>query len=164
MNKKLLTRIIAFALAIFALITTCVGCKEPVPEEKAYTAPVRVMSYNILNIQWAKEQKTPAADRVGYLKNILDVYKPDVAGIQEVCQEWHTTISSDIVGSTDYAFACKSTFNKTYNMTTFIYNTKTVKPIQEYVFELEQNSDIRVLAVAVFERLSDGTFLLQTGK
>ena len=156
MNKKFcFTRLMALLLIIFTILATGVACKDVEAEKPTDNTPLRVMSYNILNIEWANEQKTPARDRVGYLKNIIDYYKPDVAGIQETCQEWHEAIESNILANSDYAFACKSTFNRTYNLTTIIYNTKKMKLVQEYVFELEQYSDGHVFAVAVFERLSD---------
>ena len=41
-------------------------------------------------------------------------------------------------------------------MTTFLYNTQTVKLVEEYVIDLDTNSDIRVFSVAIFETLSDG--------
>lgn len=154
--KKLLRRSISLLLVVF-LLATCVACKDEQPTEKTTdTTPLRVMSYNILNPIWATGGNAPVEGRDELFKNIIDYYKPDVAGIQEACDAWHIAIKELLIDNGDYAFACKSTFNKTYNLTTLIYNTKKVKLVQEYVFELEQNSDIRVLAVAVFERLSDG--------
>ena len=41
-------------------------------------------------------------------------------------------------------------------MTAFLYNPKTVKPVEEYIYTLDPNSEIRILTVAVFEKLSNG--------
>lgn len=120
-------------------------------------ADIRVMSYNILHPEWSSGASyVTIVGRDTNLKNIINYYKPDVVGLQEACQPWHFAVDKYLVKGGDYAFACASTSTKPYNMTTMIYNKKTVKLIEEYVVDLDANSDIRVLAVAVFEKLSDG--------
>jgi endonuclease/exonuclease/phosphatase family metal-dependent hydrolase len=47
-------------------------------------------------------------------------------------------------------------------MTTFLYNTQTVKLVEEYVIDLDKNSEIRVFSVAIFEKLSDGKRFIVT--
>lgn len=123
--------------------------------ELAENADIRLMSYNILySTEYLVE------DRIGNFLNILGYYKPDVIGLQETSagsnEGWHEYIQDALVADEIYLKACKSSDSVSGLMTTFLYNPNTVKLIDEYVIDLEEGSQIRVLAVAVFERLSDG--------
>ncbi len=126
--------------------------------ELAEGADIRVMSYNILHPSWSNVvENVPIAGRDINLAKILLYYMPDVAGIQEVNSGWHTAIKKILVDTGYYKQACRMTRNgKKTNMTTFLYNPQTVKLIDEYVIDLQSNSDIRVFSVAVFEKLDDG--------
>ena len=115
------------------------------------------MSYNILHPQWCSTSSYVSVQgRYQLVRDIIFDYQPDVVGLQEVESEWHSKINSSICNNSDYKFACKYNNKGTFNMTTFIYNSKKLKLLKEYVVDLDTNSDIRVLSVAVFERISDG--------
>ena len=123
--------------------------------ELAEDADIRVMSYNLL---YSTEHLVE--DRIGNLLNILGYYKPDVIGLQEISAGsnagWHEYIQDSLCADEIYLKACKSSDSVSALMTTFLYNPDTVKLIDEYVIDLEEASNIRVLCVAVFERLADG--------
>lgn len=122
--------------------------------ELAEGADIRVMSYNILNPEWGGNAIGLGRDKQA--ANIILYYLPDVIGVQETCGTWHKALQKYLVDTGMYAFACQKNNAKSYNMTTLMYNTQTVKLIDEYVIDLDKNSDIRVFSVAVFEKLSDG--------
>ena len=118
-------------------------------------ADVRVMSYNVLySTVYLVE------DRIGNFLNILGYYQPDVIGLQECSagsnEGWHEYIQDALVADGVYLKACKNSDSVNGLMTTFLYNPDTVKLIDEYVIDLDAGSQIRVLSVAVFERIADG--------
>lgn len=131
--------------------------------ELAEGADIRVMSYNILHPSWSNVvSNVPVEGRDTRVANIFLYYMPDVVGLQETNANWHNNLKKLLVDTGIYAKACEKNNAKSYNMTTFLYNTQTVKPVEEYVLDLDKNSDIRVLSVAVFEKLSDGTRFVVT--
>lgn len=116
-------------------------------------ADIRVMSYNILHPSWGN---VAVDGRDTNVANILLYYMPDVVGLQETNATWHKALEKILVDTGFYAKACERCNTVAYNMTTFLYNTQTVKLIDEYVIDLDKSSEIRVFSVAVFEKLSDG--------
>ena len=128
--------------------------------ELAEGADIRIMSYNILNPNWGGNAIELGRDK--NVANILLYYMPDVVGVQETFAGWHRALQKYLVDTGMYAFACQRTNAKGYNMTTLMYNTQTVKLIDEYVVDLDKYSDIRVFSVAVFEKLSDGKRFIVT--
>ena len=116
------------------------------------------MSYNILHPEWCSTHGyVPVNDRIGYVHDIIVDYAPDVIGLQEADDNWHSAINSRICNETNYKFACKKNKYSEINMTTFLYNSSTVNLIEENIVFLDDDDTfIRVLSVAVFERKSDG--------
>ena len=120
--------------------------KEEVSSEEEividYNSPtLRVMSYNILHPEWCStESYVSTSDRVGLLKAIVDDYKPDVIGLQETSDGWHSSIRSKIIKNSTYEFACRKANSGEYNMTTFIYNTETVKLLEEKIIDLDSTN------------------------
>ena len=115
------------------------------------------MSYNILHPEWCStESYVSVSGRIELVRDIINDFLPDVIGLQEVNDSWHSSISSKIVKEGKYKTACKKSNKGEYNMTTFLYNSETVTLKDEYIIDLDSINYIRVLAVAVFERNSDG--------
>ena len=154
-NRKNALRIFAIFLALVMLTLSFTSCKE----EKI--ADVRVMSYNILNPEWSSTGET-AESRVDGFFEVLTRYMPDVVGIQEASYLWHDVINGVLQEDDTYQFACEKTYLFKDNMTTFLYNTKTVKLVNESIFDLDTGSDIRLFSVATFEKLSDGKQFIVT--
>ena len=117
-------------------------------------ADVRIMSYNVLNPKWNTSAPIEGRDKIA--TDVIRYYMPDVVGVQETAELWHKAIKTYLVDTGYYATACAKTASGKYNMTTFLYNPKTVRLIDEYIIDLDEGSDIRVFAVAVFETISDG--------
>ena len=115
------------------------------------------MSYNILHPEWSSyADNVPIKGRDTIVANMIKSYLPDVIGVQEACDEWQSSLNRLLVSTGYYKQACKKCNDNNINITTIYYNPKTVKPVKEYVLELEKNSARRVIAVAVFEKIADG--------
>lgn len=131
--------------------------------ELAEGADIRVMSYNILHQNWSNVTSlVPVEGRDERVANILLYYMPDVVGLQEVSALWHQSLNELLVETGLYEKACEKNNANAYNMTTFLYNPRTVKLVDSYVIDLDKNSEIRVFSVAIFEKLSDGTRFVVT--
>ena len=117
-------------------------------------ADIRVMSYNVLNPKW--NTSAPIDGRDDIVAEVIKYYMPDVVGVQETAEVWHNALKSRLVDTGYYAMACAKTTSGKYNMTTFLYNPETLRLVDEYVIDLDAGSDIRVFAVAVFEKIADG--------
>ncbi len=118
-------------------------------------ADIRVMSYNILHPDWSK---VPVTGRDETVAAILKYYMPDVVALQEAGAKWHKALKPLLTDTGIFAFACRQSNAEgfTYNTTCFLYNPKTVKLVEEYILDLDFRDATKVLAVAVFEKLSDG--------
>ncbi|MBR2388631.1 MAG: endonuclease/exonuclease/phosphatase family protein [Clostridia bacterium] len=122
-------------------------------------ADLRVMSFNILMSQYAAIESNKRDLRMA---NILMYYMPDVVALQETEELWHTLIEKYLVEPGIYAKAAEKTASGAYNMTTFLYNPKTVKLLNTEIHEVVKNSDVRLFVVCEFEKLSDGTRFVTT--
>ncbi len=131
-------------------------------EDSPYLAEgtdLRVMSFNILMSQYAAIESNKRDVRMA---NILMYYMPDVVALQETEKLWHTLIDKYLVEPGIYAKAAEKTASGAYNMTTFLYNPKTVKLISTDIREITKNSDVRLFVTCEFEKLSDGTRFVAT--
>ncbi len=155
---KYSVRIFPVVVALILLITSLCSCKGNKDEQEA---DVRIMSYNILNPEWSSTGET-AESRVEPFYNLVTEYMPDVIGLQEASYLWHNVINNVLQEDDTYDFACEKTYLFKENMTTLLYNTKTLKLIDESIFDLEKNSEHRVFVVAIFEKLSDGKQFIVT--
>ena len=157
--KKHFLRLLAAVVALLLLVPV-LGVAED-EAKLAEGADIRVMSFNLLHPDWGK---SPVNGRLPNVVSILEYYMPDVVGIQEVDAKWHRALIPALIDTGVYAPACRQSnaAGFQFNLTTFLYNPKTVKLVDEYVLDLDKNSNIRVLAVGVFEKLSDGTRFVVT--
>lgn len=120
-------------------------------------AELRIMSYNILHESWSNvEDSVPVAPRAVKLTALLTYYRPDVVGILEVSSDWHDYLDRFLVSTGLYTKACSRTNSGKDNLTCFLYNPETVKLLDSYIIDMDANSNIRLIAVAVFERLENG--------
>ena len=85
---------------------------------KASGAEYRIMTYNILAHYWT--DYICIDKRSEPLKAVLNVYSPDVVGLQEVCNEWSSKLPG-IIGD-EYAFINQKTPDgKFINLSAIIY-------------------------------------------
>lgn len=179
--KQKFIRILALIITVVLLAITLCACKPSQKQEDVQstasggnesqgkeeetvkaTADVRIMSYNILNPEWTNSANGAAEDRIKFVRDIIIDYAPDVIGLQEASYGWHAALEVAMCENDDYRFACKFNNTERHNMTTFLYNSKTLKLVDEYVIDIVTYSDIRVVSVAVFEKLSDDTRFVVT--
>ena len=155
-KNAMLLRIFALVLALMLSLPMMAGAETTDAAELAEGADIRIMSYNIMHPDWSK---SPIKNRSQAVLNILDYYKPDVVGVQEADAKWQRFWITNLIDTGLYAPACRQSNADgfQFNLTTFLYNPQTIKLIDEYVLDLDANSNIRVLAVAVFEKIADGS-------
>jgi len=147
MKKSNATRLLTLITIILVMVSSLGACKNK-------ETTIRVMSYNILHPNWCStEEFVNVYDRDNIVTDIFNDYMPDVVGLQETSSVWHSALESILADEGVYDFACRNTKEGKRNLTTFIYNTKKLKLVDEYVIDLYEVSDIRVLSVAVFETL-----------
>ena len=150
-------KLFALVLAL-VLMLSAVPCLAQTTDDPALAegADVRIMSFNLMNPDWSK---VPVTDRTQKVVDTLLYYQPDVVGIQEANAKWQKALKPVLTETGLYNPACRQSnaAGFKYNMSAFMYNVATVQLVEEAVLDLDPGSDIRVLAVAVFEKLSDGT-------
>lgn len=156
-QKRNFIRFFAIIIATAMLIMALGACKQ---EEQ--TVDIRIMSYNILNPDWTSAPNTAVEDRIVLVRDIVNDFAPDVIGLQEAEVKWQAAIEVALCDNGTYKFACKLNKTEKPNMTTFLYNTKTLKLVDEYVIDIDEHSDIRVVSMAIFEKISDGKRFLVT--
>lgn len=133
------------------------GAEDPALAEGA---DLRVMSFNILAELW--NDKPPIKGRDELTVSILFSYMPDVAGLQEVSANWHTTLSGMLEGV--YSFASPVIPGGSTNYSTLIYNNAKAELIETGVEVYSQGNDpkLRNLTWGYFRRISDGATYLVT--
>ena len=148
--RTILMRITAFLLALLFPLISLGEREEPLAEG----AELRIMSFNLMHPDWSR---IPVKGRDEKAAAILLANMPDVAALQEAGAKWHKALIPLLVESGHYAQACRKSNAEgfIYCCTTFLYNPRTLRLVDEYILDLDPRDAARVLSVAVFERLSD---------
>ncbi len=116
-------------------------------------AEFRVMSYNIM-AQWPTwgGDYMPICQRFEGYKGVIDAYSPDVAGIQEVSDEW-SELLPEKYGDT-YEFVNRRTpDDKFYNLSTIIYKKDKFDVVASGLqyFAFSGPNKIRLVDWAIFK-------------
>ncbi|MCM1114881.1 MAG: hypothetical protein NC397_05235 [Clostridium sp.] len=116
----------------------------------ANSADVRIMSSNLL-VHYESWGGTPAKPRAKKYAEILQAYKPDVVGIQELCDSWYCLVNRNMPDGYKMLFPLST--GAFVNMTAMIYNSNTLDLIDSGKFAYAQGDNIRLRRVvwAVFE-------------
>ena len=116
---------------------------------------LRVMTYNILANYWTDYIATDL--RYEPLKGVIDVYDPDIIGLQEVCAQWSNKIYSKL--SDTYAFVNQKTPDgKFVNLSAIIYKKDKFEVVEtglEYLTPQGPNH-IRLVNWAIFKDKATG--------
>ena len=157
--KRFVAIVCLLALAAAIIAPGRMNCLAETGEdapELAEGAELRVMSFNILHPDWSR---IAVNGRDEIVAGILSYYMPDVVALQEAGAKWHKALKPLLLDTGVYAVACRQSNAEgfIYNATCFLYNPATVKPVEEYILDLDYRDVARVFSVAIFERLSDGT-------
>jgi len=114
------------------------------------TADVRIMSSNLL-VHYESWGGLPAKPRAKQYIELLQAYKPDVVGIQELCDEWFCCVNKNLPDG--YKMLYPLSTGAFVRMTAMIYNSDTLDLIDSGNFAYEQgdNPRLRRIVWAVFE-------------
>lgn len=113
-------------------------------------ADVRIMSSNLL-VHYESWGGLPAKPRAKKLVKMLEVYKPDVIGVQELSDSWFCCMNRNLPKG--YKMLYPFSTGAFVRMTAMVYNTDTLKLIESGNFKYEQGDNPRLRRVvwAVFE-------------
>lgn len=113
-------------------------------------ADIRVMTANILAEMESWGGTTPVSRRAEIFAAVLDVYEPDVVGVQEVTDAWYRYLPQ-YVGE-KYAFLHQKTPTGLTNYSSILYDKTKYDVLDSGVqyFSTEGASNIRLVTWAVF--------------
>ncbi|MEG0546957.1 MAG: endonuclease/exonuclease/phosphatase family protein [Oscillospiraceae bacterium] len=119
--------------------------------EMSKEANIRIMSSNVL-VHIKGWGGIPVKPRAQQFAEVLHHYTPDVVALQEMCKDWYKLLPPQI--SDTYAMLD----TKPADYTTMIYNTKTLKLLEQGIFRYtkESNKNCRFIVWGVFEKLETG--------
>ncbi len=124
-------------------------------------ADIRIMTANILAEMETWGGTTPVARRVEIFAAVLDVYQPDVVGVQEVTNAWYSYLPK-YVGD-KYVFLHPKTPTGLTNYSSILYDKTKYDVIDSGVeyFSTDGPNNIRLVTYAVFSsKTSDVKFCL----
>ncbi|MDE6658902.1 MAG: hypothetical protein K2K01_02145, partial [Eubacterium sp.] len=118
------------------------------------TGEIRIMSSNLL-ADYKSWGGTPVKPRAKKYLDVLDAYKPDVVGVQELCECWFCCVSNNLPNG--YRLLNPISTGAFFRMTSMLYNAETLDVVDSGTFAYE-NGDPRLRRViwAVFEIKENG--------
>lgn len=121
-------------------------------------AEFRVMTYNIM-AQWSGwgGDYMPVEQRFEAFASIMDVYSPDVVGLQEVSEQWSNKILAEY--GSEYAYIYQKTPDGKYiNLSTIIYKKDKFNVVDKGLqyFSFNGPNQIRLVTWAIFEDKATG--------
>ncbi|HIR53061.1 MAG TPA: endonuclease/exonuclease/phosphatase family protein [Candidatus Onthovicinus excrementipullorum] len=118
-------------------------------------ASTRIMSSNLL-VHYASWGGEPAKPRAKMYVSLIEKYRPDVVGLQEVCGSWFACLYHNLPDG--YKFIDPLTTGLFVHMTSMIYNANTLTLLDsdQVVYSEGDNSRLRRVVWALFERKDDG--------
>lgn len=119
------------------------------------TADVRIMSSNLL-VHYESWGGLPAKPRSKQYVEILNSYKPDVVGIQELCDEWYCCVNNNLPEG--YKMLYPFTTGAFVRMTAMLYNADTLDVVENgnFAYKEKDNPRLRRVVWAVFEVKATG--------
>ena len=125
-------------------------------------ADLRIMSFNILAELWDAKAAETMPVREKLVPAILQTYKPDVVGVQEVSGSWYYALKTKLAD--EYAFVSYFTPDGKHNYTNILYNVNKAELI-EYdttLYTVKTMDTSHRFTWARFKRLSDGAEYIVT--
>lgn len=120
--------------------------------EKSFenTADIRIMSSNLL-VHYDSWGGKPAKPRAKQFIKLVEAYKPDVIGVQELCDSWYCCVKHNLPDG--YKMLYPFSTGAFVRMTAMIYNSNTLNLVESGNFAYEQGDNPRLRRVvwAVFE-------------
>lgn len=119
-------------------------------------ADIRVMTANILAEFQSWGYSTPVPERAELVAALFEVWHPDVAGMQEVTDQWYQYLPP-LIGD-KYAFLHEKTPDNLVNYSSILYDKTKYRVVASGVryFSTEGKGHIRLVTWGVFEPLAGG--------
>lgn len=125
---------------------------------KTEGAEFRVMTYNIM-AQWSGwgGDYMPVEQRFEAFKAVMDIYAPDVVGLQEVSEQWSNKILKEYGSKYAYIYQ-KTPDGKFINLSTIIYNKAKFDVVDKGLqyFSFNGPNQIRLVTWAIFRDKETG--------
>lgn len=133
---------------------------EKADASREASTDARIMSANLL-VHYKSWGGTPAKPRAKMFWSVIDKYKPDVVGLQEVSDEWFSCLQQN-KGS--YKIISSLETGITIKMTALMYNTDAVNLIEQGKLAYSQGDNPRLRRVVwgLFESKSTGKRYIAT--
>lgn len=124
------------------------------------TTDARIMSANLL-VHYESWGGTPAKPRAKMFWSMIDKYKPDVVGLQEVSDEWFSCLQQN---KGDYRIISPLDTGIKIKMTALMYNSATVELVEQGKLTYSQGDNPRLRRVVwgLFKNKSDGKRYIAT--
>lgn len=169
-SKKAVAAIVLCAAVTLAAVPTAVflirgnnsGVQLPAGFEEELSAQafensadVRIMSSNLL-VHYKSWGGTPAKPRAKQYTKMLELYSPDVVGIQEMSDSWYCLLQNNLPKKYKMLFPFSS--GALVRMTAMIYNSETLSVVDSGNFKYKDcdNPRLRRVVWAVFEVKASG--------
>lgn len=124
-------------------------------QEFENAADVRIMSSNLL-VHYKSWGGLPAKPRANRFIGMLNAYKPDVIGVQELSDEWYCCIKNNLPEG--YKMLYPVSTGTFVRMTAMLYNADVLDLIDSgnFAYEINDNPRLRRVVWAVFEVKATG--------
>ncbi len=113
---------------------------------------LRIITYNILTEKWGG---TETSARAEYFGAFLDVYKPDIVGVQEVCEQWRKYMPGRI-GNYKLIGTTRKDGGQSYSA--IVYDTTKYEVLAQGVdtYSYHASAECRNMSWAVFMNIATG--------
>lgn len=121
----------------------------------AENGTVRIMSSNLL-VGYESWGGLPVKPRAQMFKTVLETVRPDVAGLQEMCDGWYCAVKNNLPKGYKMLFPVST--GVFVRMTAMIYNSETLDLVKsgQLKYENGDNPRLRRAVWAVFEHKESG--------
>lgn len=128
---------------------------DAVQSEKAQGADVRIMSSNLL-VDYESWGGTPAKPRAKMYTSVVDTYRPDVIGIQEMSDAWYCLLRQNLPDGYKMLYPVSS--GVFVRMTALVYNAQTLTLVEhgQQVYTQATNPRLRRVVWGLFETKQTG--------
>ena len=118
-------------------------------QPRAEGTDLRIISFNILTEKWGGTDTSPRAELLGVM---LENYRPDAVGIQEVCEIWMRMIP---YYCGDYKLICTKRPDGVENYSSILYDSAKYEVVDQGVipYSMTDNKFCRNMGWAVFKEI-----------
>jgi len=107
---------------------------------------IRIVTYNVLTEKWGGTETSARSEVFGAF---LDVYKPDVVGVQELCEKWRKYLPAHLG---DYELIGTVREDKGYSYSAIVYNAAKYEVLAQgcETYSYHASAECRNMSWAVF--------------